>query len=355
MNELSPWDAWLSRSECLPVLEKVARAVIRQAASIGLPDGLLPCEPVRRLSSQDMEECTHAVAHDLWVFLRTRPDGWKERIELQWLWERGERFVARRIAREYLLHCKDQARTFGANPWLAFYRKVRQILQEDPAIHYCANSRGAFFSLEPDSPEWIDTDDLRAVPYERWESPLHISPAAELQRKDRLRELARFFWKQAVARLGGSGCFLPVRELVHYLSRHYDCLLAVPTASSQGNPPGSQDDQDASWDQPGVESAPEHSIVRSKLQALAEQLVASWSDRHRHAFYLVHGQGLTLEATAERMGYKGASGAAYVYRSALERLRDFSLLWPGLSPPDLDENLFDDFVERILALCKTDV
>jgi hypothetical protein len=105
-------------------------------------------------------------------------------------------------------------------------------------------------------------------------------------------------------------------------------------------------------EQPGGDTAAERALIRSRLESLAEQLAASWTDKQGAAFHAIHGAGMTLEDAAHRLGYKGASGASYVYRSALVRLRDFCLLWPGLSPPDLDESLFDDFVERVLALCR---
>jgi hypothetical protein len=152
--------------------------------------------------------------------------------------------------------------------------------------------------------------------------------------------------------MGGIGHALPVRELVHYLTRHY-AHLETPMVVSEGRSgaPGGVDGIE-SVPMPGAERAPELSVVRSRLDELARKLTASWPENHRKAFALIHGEELTLEAAAARMGYKGASGVRYVYRAALDGLRDFCLLWPGLSPPDLDEEVFDEFVELVLAICK---
>jgi hypothetical protein len=68
----------------------------------------------------------------------------------------------------------------------------------------------------------------------------------------------------------------------------------------------------------------------------------------RQAFLLIQRDGLTLDQAASRLGYKSAAGVSYQYRAALERLRDFCLLWTGLSPPDLDEALFDEFIREII-------
>ncbi len=352
MTDAAPWDAWLTGSECLPALEGVARSIVRLAGRIGLPDGLLPCEPLEHLSGGDLEDCVQAIAHDLWIHLRSRPDSWWNGTAARWLSHQGERALILRIGRDYLRHLKDQSRTHGLSPWRALYRRVRQVLQEEASIPYRATSRGSFYSLDPDAPELTDPTVLRAVPYEGWSSPLHLAPAAELHHRDRLIALARFFWEEAARHLGGKGCFLPVRELVHYLSRHYDCSGPIAASFGREGPRDSVEDLATAMEAPGADLAPELAVVGGKIQRLAEQLVATWAEKERRVFYWLHGEGLTLESVAERMGYKGASGVSYIHRSALDRLRDFCLLWPGLSPPDLDEELFDAFVECVLDVCK---
>ena len=64
---------------------------------------------------------------------------------------------------------------------------------------------------------------------------------------------------------------------------------------------------------------------------------------------------MTLAKAAECLGYQSAAGVSYLYKSALDSLRDFCFLWPGLSPPDLDKRLFEAFVLEIIRICKTDV
>jgi hypothetical protein len=348
------WEAWLASPECLGALERAARMILRQAERIGLPGGLLPCDGLGSLSGAEREDCVRATAHDLWIFLSTRPGSWRERTDIPWLAEQGESFLVQRIGRDYFQHLKDQARTYGAHPMRALYRRVRQVLQGEPTVHYGATARGASYSLEPGAPELPDPHRLRSLPYEEWDSPLDAVPAAELHRKESLVRLARMFWRQAEIHLEGGPYALPIRELVYYLGRHY-AHLALPFRAEQGGTAaGSGEGEIERMAEPGAERGPELAVVRSRLPELARKLVASWPEKLRTAFALIQGEGLTLEEAARRMGYKGASGVSYVYRSALERLRDFCLLWPGLSPPDLDEDLFDEFVSLVLAFCKKD-
>jgi hypothetical protein len=219
-------------------------------------------------------------------------------------------------------------------------------------MHYRASARGAFYSLEPGSPELPDPRRLGGFPGEGWDSPLEAVPAAELHRKESLVRLARLFWRQAEGRLEGGPYALPVRELVHYLGRHYAHLAVPLRAEPKGEAAGSGEDEVERIAQPGAERGPELAVVRSRLPELSQKLVASWPEKLRMAFSLIQGEELTLDEAARRMGYKGASGVSYVYRAALDRLRDFCLLWPGLSPPDLDEDLFEELVTLVVRFCR---
>jgi hypothetical protein len=347
------WEAWLASPECVGTLERAARMILRQAERIGLPEGLLPCEGFAAHSGPDREDCVQATAHDLWLFLKSRPGSWRERTDIRWTAAQGESFLVQRIGRDYLLHLKDQARTYGAHPMRALYRRFRQVLREEPAVHYRATPRGAFYSFESASPDLPDHDGLRTPPYDAWDPPPDTVAAADLQRRDSLVRLARFFWEQAARRLGGRPHAMPIRELVHYLSRHCAHLALPSRVEPRGERDGSGEDEIQRMAEPGAERGPELAVVRSRLPELSCRLAASWPPKLRTAFALIQGEGLTLDEAARRMGYQGASGVSYVYRSALERVRDFCLLWQGLSPPDLDEDLFDEFISLLVASCKT--
>lgn len=348
------WDGWLASPHCSGVLERAARAILRQAERIGLPDGLLPCEGLQNLTGPEREDCLRATAHDLWLFLKSLPASRRERTDLRWAAAQGESVLVQRIGREYLQHLKDQARTFGVHPLRALYRRLRQVLQEEPSVHYRATDRRAFYSLEPGSPELRDVQRLHSLAYEEWDSPVEVVPAAELHRKESLVRLAHRFWREADRRLAGGPYALPVRELAHYLGRHYAHLALPSREEPRREAEGSGEDEVGSLAEPGAEKGPELAYVASRLPDLARRLVAAWPAKVRMAFALVHGDGLALEEAARRMGYKGASGVSYAVRSALERLRDFCLLWPGLAPPDLDEDLFDAFVDLVVTFCKED-
>ncbi len=347
-------EAWLASPQCVETLERAARWILRKAQRIGLPDGLLPCGRLEELTGSEWEECIRMTAHDLWLYLKGIPESRWERADLRWTADQGDSFLVHRIGAEYLRHLKDQARTCGVHPMRALYRRVRQVLSEEASIDYRAAKSGAFYSLVPGSPDLPDTHRLRSVPYEEWASPLEVVPASRLNRRESLVLLAKRFWEEAQRRLQSGPCALPVRELVYYLGRHYGHLSLPTRLEPRPGADGPGEDELQRVADPAAHRGPETAYVWSRLEELARRLVASWPAKERRAFALIQGDQVTLEEAAREMGYKGPSGVSYVHRSALTRLRDFCLLWPGLSPPDLDTDLFEAFVDRVVSFCKED-
>lgn len=348
------WRAWLARPDCLSALEAAARFIYRRAAGLSLPAELLPCPDLGRLADAERLECVAALANELWLFLRTRPDEWFRKRDWGQSGNRGERLLVLRIAQDFLHDVRDRARTYGHDPRRALYRRLRQVLQADPSIHYRATPGRAYYSLAADAPELTGRPDAEE-PYSKWDSPLDRVPLRDLGRREGLLAVARAFWEQTAARTG-HGCFIPIRELVGYICAHYGELGRVETVSLD-----SQDDGQA--DPPGEghggcrqdeEAGATRALVQPRLRELARKMTSGWSPKQRQAFWLIQGKDLTLEKAAVRMGYRGASGVSYLYHAALQQMRDFCHLWPGLSPPDLDERLFEAFVLEVLEICKTE-
>ncbi len=354
MDAAAAWTDWLSSQDCRPALTGAARFIYRQALRLALPSELLPCTDPWSMPPDEREDCFQALADDIWIFLRSRPANWPLKSRWSLLAVRGQRFVMLKIAQEFLNHLKDKARTFGHDPSRALYRHIRHVLQEEESEAYRATGLGSFYSLDPNAAPFDSLQALEAEPYGQWDSPLAFVSLKEMERKSSLLTIARFFWEEACRRLGRS-VFVPVRALARFIAAHY----AVPSATPIVSPPAADDESrephSLALERPGETCSGEVSYVSNNLEALARQLAASWSPRQREVFCLVQGDGLTLAEAAGKLGYRSAAGAAYVHKSALDVLRDFCLLWPGLSPPDLDERLFEAFVLQVVTICKTDV
>ena len=352
MDAQAEWYDWLGSSACRPALAAAAQFIMRQAVRLSLPADLLPCADPWKLPPDEKADCLQALADDLWIFLRSRPATWYRKNHRMPLAARGGRLLMLKIAQEFLNELKEQARTYGRDPGRALYRRLRQVLHEAEGVVYRATRQGAFFSLDAGASSWEGSSLIGTHAYGDWDSPLSKVSVQDLEKRSALLTLARLFWEEACRRLGRS-CFLPIRELVRFMASHYPGFSTAATISLEANDEAS-DSEALNLSDSEQSPSGEASFVRLHLEELTRQLAASWAPRQREVFTLIQGQELTLAQAAAQMGYRSAAGVAYLYRTALDVLRDFCLLWPGLSPPDLDEKLFEAFVVQLVEVCKPD-
>jgi hypothetical protein len=258
--------------------------------------------------------------------------------------------VALFISSRYVNRLRDEVRTKRTDPHRALYRRVRQCLQSEPGVRTKAQRAGSFFALEEgDLPE-ADLGRLTQIPYQDWPPPPADGPEESALSHTAVVQAARFFWREARDRLGGP-CWLPVRELTRYLVCHLDMAPAPTQVSLAGQAPGEEDGPAPDRDLP-VEATQEQAATAARLPELALTLTAAWSEREKQAFFARYGREMSLAAVARELGYGGPSGVKYLLSSLEDRMADFCLLWPGLSPPDLDKTLWAAFVEEVIRACK---
>jgi hypothetical protein len=347
----APWIEWLDSADGRASLKTAAEFIFRQSARLSLPADLLPCNNPWSLPADQREDCFQMLAADLWIFLRSQTGAQLEKlIAAGQIYSQGRMFMLK-LAQHFLSSLRDQARTLERDPARALYRRLRQVLYEAPEVHYLAGANGVYFSLQPDAPVLPHPELLHADSYESWQAPLDEVNRRGLTQRKNLLKLATLFYSQAVARIGGD-YYLPVRELLSYIRCHYAELSGVnfePLEDSHVAQTAAGDGTSAAVDAQAVGPV---ACVYEKLPELAKQIVAAWSMKERRAFALIQGDELTLEAAAARLGYSSAAGVRYVYQNALNTLRDYCLLWPGLSPPELDERLFENLILTIIRICR---
>lgn len=344
------WINWLEQDQTRAMLEAAARRIYRQAERIALPRDLLPCHGWSGLAPSERDDCRRMLADDLWIYLREQgPRLVRTRSWAHWA-EQDPDALLLRFTQHYLGHLKDQARTLDRDPGRALYRRLRQVLAVESSIQYRANRQGAFYSLEAAAMPMADLTMLRSEAYGSWPSPLAVVSAAELGRRDGLVRAAKFFWRAARGRIGGA-TFLPVRELALYLQAHYADLSPVRLAALD-DPNRPEADAVAASAASGALMEPDLAFTRGRLPELARQLAAELNEMQAAALYWVQGARLTLDQAAHKLGYQSAAGVRYPFQGALVVIRDFCLQWPGLAPPDLDRDLFDEFIEALLEVCK---
>jgi|GEM_PF-1001154 len=344
------WIAWLESGDCLPVLRRAAVRVILAAPRYGIPRSILPCGELRETSAEGSRECVQELANELWIFARDQAAAWDESRCLEALGAQGADRVALFIAGRYINRLRDEVRTKRTDPHRALYRRVRQCLQSEPSVRTRAERAGSFFALDEGDLAEADLGRLTQTPYQDWPPPPGHVAEEPLLSHAAVVEAARFFWQEVRDRLGRP-CWVPVRELTRYLGCHLDMGPVPLKISLADRAPGEEDGPAADRDLP-MEPTQEHDLTAARLWELARTLTAGWSDREKEAFFARYGREMSLAEVARELGYGGPSGVKYLLANLENRLADFCLLWPGLSPPDVDKTLWAAFVEEVVRACK---
>lgn len=336
--DTSTWEAWIDSPGCFAVLERCAATVSRKIKPLNLSSRQWPYEDNRELAAE------------IWAFLKEKKEGSLPPDLLRLLQDADWSRFAGYLGTLFINHALDRLRTREMSPWHALYRRVRQVLSNADGIHYKAGREAAFYSWESgeDRPVIPPVD---ATPRD-WPDP-GMKPAEAVTQVN-LISLSKTFERLLVERTGVHG-WVPVRSFVNFLGTLFPELLEsyreVPLPD--GDAPGPGGPYLAPPSDPGLTA--EEAAALADLAPLAEQFVKGIDAKKRAVLHLKYGMDLSLEEMARRLGYKGPSGPLYQLTLAEDALRGFCSLWPGLSPEDLDQNLFGEFVSRVLELCKSAV
>lgn len=337
------WLAWLNRGDCLPWLREQAWFILRQVGAGGLPPSLWPYGRLEDLSPAERDQAQEEIAHDLWIFMRLH----LERQTGDPPPELGEdrqrpHLVATYFRNGFLFHLRSRARRKQTSLYHYLYRRLRELVYQAPGFYQLSGVWGALYSLEPEGEALNRLHGLIDDDYAAWPSPLALVSESRLLgfHTADLATLARFFWREAVDRLGRP-CFIACRELALYLARHYRGL--DPTVLEQEFTGG-----EAEGEGGGLAEA-----RASGLVVLARQLIAGWSHTRRRVFALALDEDdLTLREVGERAGLQGPSHARYHLQQACQDLALFCEAWPGASPASSDRAFWTEFLYCVAAACK---
>jgi len=337
------WIAWLSQGDCLPWLREQAWLILRQAGASGLPPGLWPYGRPENLSPAERDHALEEIAHELWIFMRLHLERQADGLppELDEARQRPH-LVAAYFRNGFLFHLRSRARRKQTSLYHYLYRRLRQLVAQEPGFFQRPGLGGALYSLEPAGEALNRLHGLIDDDYAAWPSPLDLVSESRLLgfRAADLAVLARSFWREAVDRLGRP-CFIACRELALYLACHYrgldPALLAQEFAGGEAGGEGG-----------GLAEA-----RASGLGVLARQLISGWSETRRRVFALALDEGdLTLREVAERAGLQGPSHARYHLQQACQGLARFCDAWPGASPASSDRAFWTEFLYCVAAACK---
>ena len=336
----APFSEWMSSNECSTFLdgcrEKIRSRVVGQGLSV---------------SDESLETGT------LWSFMASRQDICaKVYAALTQNKITQARFI---LANYYLLHLIDRRRSSQESSYHSLYRKVRTILSKDPDFAWKADNIGSFYAHGKQQEElpvlsnpFNDQDNYQSIP--------DPEVAADCRDKEFIKSAAVLFYRWACEEAGRSG-FVPVRELSAYLMTRsrfksmQDKALKIISFCDLD-----EHIVDNLIDKEGPDSLTSEKEIRHRiaghtspeLKEFAGSMVENWTSQMAAAFYYYACRGMKLEETAKCMGYKGASGVKYQLNMVYEDIRRRTAVWPLLSPPDMDDNVFEEFLEHVFYFCK---
>ncbi|MCP4110917.1 MAG: hypothetical protein GY749_36250 [Desulfobacteraceae bacterium] len=338
---------WLKTDDCYPVLESWGKRLTTEVQRLNLPENVWPY-------SRTFDPQVHKdVIRDFWIFLTNYSETLSEKQNPQFesLILKGDiKKILNTAFQAYIQTKKAEARKKGGYRYV--YRRVRETLKEEKNIHYQRDKKGwPYYSLDFEAALLNNLQVLHSESYSVWESPLNIISEMEFSRfkREYFLELSIFFWKQAVSKLG-KPYFLPIREVVNFLAAHYQTIASTALVSMEDL--CYEDDEGGESKIPSPRSF-EVTVLESTLEPLAEALIESWPYKRKVCFSLKYeNPDISFRDMANELGLKRHSNTQYHYETAISKLKDFCSEWPGPTLPDIEKDLFLEFINKVAELCK---
>jgi len=229
-----------------------------------------------------------------------------------------------------------------------YYRHLVQVLKETPEamVRPLAQRQGSEYTYATGSLAW-PTAGIDEVQF----PPPMVDPA-DIHKNHGIRIFARQFWDEACHKLGAPH-WIHLRALLRYAGIHYvDVLRPMQVDVEGGEEEGLDMDGMAGFPDPRLGTEGLALRALTDPEALAQGLVAPWSEKKRCAFYLKLCQNLTLIQVAATLGYKDAPGAKYLVDTLRKWMLEFLSRYDGLGVEDLDDELFLAVISCAEELCK---
>jgi hypothetical protein len=309
---------WLNSSQCLELLRRCVAP--QKFAHAGETDEL---------------------AADLWLLLRRR--GGKAQTVLGQLLTQGDWIGFERKIRSML---RSMVAETQRDP---LYRRVRQVLcAAGDEFQYRPGQDYSVYGAKTGTQSIPPFEELRAG---GWNPVYPDMNPEELKTSKGILILASDFKNQLAAYLGEIRA-IPLRELCAYIRSGFPVHL-VYSAKNPEESLSPDDDEDMDADMAADESLnPAHTHSHEFLADLAH-CVAAHLERINLllVFCLLQHCELSLENVAGALDLSGPSGVSYHKKKAFALIRELTSLHEGLSPPNLNPELFETFLHLLLEHC----
>lgn len=322
---------WVGSPKGRDLIRRVAVSVLHEVTHGGLVPPRLVLHDCRNMSRDDLlDECIAEIS----FFLVAREDLVRRILSVP------DPSAAALLKTAVVYGWKTLLRSPRRDPFRYLYKRACDVLRAaGRTTHLPAETPGVQYSFGNESIAVgpLAEEDLRAVSF-----PMDAVPRMTLEAvtgRNVLLTLAEHFWQGVAALWNGVEARIAVRDFVGWIALHIPLsapgeTIALEQVASPGEPPRIYFDPEP-------------------IRQWAGQCAALLSAQQGAAFYFTEGEGIGLDETARRLGYRSASGAKYAVDRAREVIRYFLRDLPWVSPDDLDEEAFSIFRDELLAKLKS--
>lgn len=357
---------WLHDEECLRVLDRCARSVIKKAQRNEIN--------LKRLfheddgADNDNNPDFHGVVKGrLWEHLKEHAERIQRKAYPYLDGDRLSGFIEI-VAEDFLMKCLDKRRSFSGETLKAYYRHLREVLSKSEEVRYEAEKQGAFYA-------YSSSPDLQRLPMAEWNQtysgwPRPSTPFTEIHTARGIMAISRVFWDESVIRFQKE-YLLPIKALLHYTCSCYNLSTEIendipdPFESDEGGDSGLDGrklgSDIADMDELGCQALQEPRldmlIIERELRDLAKDCAAEISDKGKRILVMRNDEK-TLEEIALDLDEKGPSNIHYHQKKAYESIARKWITWGPSSPVQFsedDEEDFFSFYDMIIEICKNDL
>lgn len=236
------------------------------------------------------------------------------------------------IANRFINDLIDKRRKWDTSIWHSRYRHIRHVLSKADNIRYMTENNRSFYSVDDVAGmgKWSSSH----INYKEWDPP--DIPIQNPDAKDDIVVLAEYFYN-LVKLKNGSPCWVAIRELTNYITTWYGKPYDVnaPLESETGD-----------------YSHTEYGLTSESLLKISQMAADKLTDKEKEVLCLRHLKNYSLKETAKILGMKSASAVKYHQDNAYAKIKGVCIEWPGLSPEDLNQDLFELFWRNLIERCK---
>ncbi|MEJ5300488.1 MAG: hypothetical protein WHS38_05805 [Thermodesulforhabdaceae bacterium] len=333
------WEDWLNSEESQKILRKCAHKIMRKIQTSSLV----------YLFSNELDS-TDEIVSELWLYLKSHAKLWDSK-KLLLLLENGERCLILWIVNKFILHLQDKMRSHELSPEAYFYLRLRRVLSSHDGIStagfrgktfYCCNNSLPYSPENTYIPEQSD--------FSSFGFPEDISQE-NIFDKESIITVAKHFWYE-VAKKVSRPVWIPLRNLKDYIKT----FIVIPTNIALEEVSNSLKEtlKNDDWHTNYILTEKELTIGLTgvNIRSLAETCAIHLDEKEREVLVRLNIEKQTLETVAKAMGYSRASAVAYIRNKAFRKIKEFCIAESLLSPPDLDQEILDEFIENLFDVCK---